>query len=78
MPLHVIKGTPPPDTPAEKVRKRVAAHPKPVDMLQCGCGGREVIEARVGMIFKNGRASGGTKQYLCAGCLMRGRRVVLA
>lgn len=77
--FHVIHGTPAPDTPAERVRKRVRAAPKPPSMIQCHrCGGREVIETKVGMLYKNGRAQGGTKQILCALCFMKGERVVLA
>ncbi len=39
--FHVIDGTAPPDTPAEQVRRRVRAMPKPEAMVQCHrCGGR--------------------------------------
>jgi hypothetical protein len=76
--LHVIEGTPAPDTPLEQARKRVRAMPKPAHMIQCGrCGSREVIETKIGMLYKNGKAQGGTKQALCASCFMRGERVVL-
>jgi len=48
-------------------------------MIQCHrCGGREVIEAKVGMVLKNGRPQGGTKTILCATCHRQGDRVVLA
>jgi hypothetical protein len=48
-------------------------------MIQCyRCGSREVIETKIGMFYKNGKASGGTKQILCASCFMKGERVVLA
>jgi hypothetical protein len=54
------------------------AMPKPASMIQCGrCGSREVLETKIGMLYKNGKASGGTKQILCASCFMRGERVVL-
>lgn len=77
--LHVIAGTPAPDTQTERVRKRVRAMPKPAAMIQCHrCGGREVVEARVGMTIKKGRAKGGTKVLLCSACLSHGERVVLA
>lgn len=77
--LHVIDGTPAPDSPEEKQRKRVRAMPKPVSMIQCHrCGGREVFETKIGMLYKNGKPQGGTKQVLCASCFMRGERVVLA
>ena len=76
--FHVVQGTPAPDTPAEQVRKRVKAMPKPAEMIQCHrCGGREVIETKIGMVYKNGKASGGTKQVLCATCFMKGERVVI-
>lgn len=76
--LHLIQGTPAPDTPAEQVRKRVRAMPKPATMVQCHrCGGREVIETKIGVLMKNGKPTGGTKQLLCVGCILRGERVVL-
>lgn len=76
--LHVIDGTPAPDSPAEQVRKRMRAMPKPTSMIQCGrCGSREVLETKIGMLYKNGKAQGGTKQILCASCFMKGERVVL-
>lgn len=37
-----------------------------------------MIETKVGMLFKNGRATGGTKQILCAACWVKGERVVVA
>lgn len=77
--LHLIQGSLAPDTPAEQVRKRVRAMPKPATMVQCHrCGGREVIEAKIGVLMKNGKPAGGTKALLCVCCLMRGERVVLA
>lgn len=79
MPLHVVNGTPASDTPAEQVKKRLRAAPRPAELLQCPrCGGREVIETKVGVLRQAGKTKGGTKQHLCAGCLMRGDRVVIA
>lgn len=76
--LHVIQGTPAPDTPVEKARKRVKAMDKPACMIQCHrCASREVIVTKIGMTYKNGKASGGTQQILCATCFMKGQRVVL-
>lgn len=76
--FHVIEGTPAPDTPLGQMRKRVRAMPKPPEMLQClRCGGREMIETKIGMMLKNGKATGGTKQVLCASCFGRGERVVV-
>lgn len=63
-------------SPSEKVRQRLKAQ-KPECILQCRCGGRELIEVKSGMLFRNGKAVGGTKQYLCAHCLIKGERVVV-
>ncbi|MGY3172423.1 hypothetical protein ACVWYU_001800 [Pseudomonas sp. TE12234] len=77
--FHVIDGTKAPDTPAEEVRKRVRAMPKPATMVQCHrCGGREVIETKIGVLMKNGKSTGGTKALLCVCCLLKGERVVIA
>ncbi|WP_148716482.1 hypothetical protein [Chitinolyticbacter meiyuanensis] len=76
--FHVIAGTPPPATQLEEVRKIVRAMPKPASMLQCHrCGGREIMETKIGALLKNGKVSGGTKQYLCASCFLKGERVLL-
>ena len=76
--LHLIQGTLAPDTPADKVRKRVRAMPKPPTMVQCHrCGRREVIETRIGVLMKNGKPTGGTKMLICVGCLLNGERVLL-
>jgi hypothetical protein len=78
-PLHVIPGTPAPDTPAERVRKRMRAMPKPAAILQCPrCAGREVMETRIGVALVGGKPRGGTRQWLCVGCLGRGERMVVA
>lgn len=48
-------------------------------MLECRrCGGREVIETRIGVLYVDGKPRGGTKMLLCAECQRRGERVVLA
>ena len=48
-------------------------------MLQCHrCAGREVLVTVTGAVTKNGKVSGGTKCYLCAGCHRMGDRVALA
>ncbi|MCI8210756.1 hypothetical protein AUC61_14555 [Pseudomonas sp. S25] len=76
--FHVIQGTPAPDTPVERVRKRVRAMPKPAAMIQCHrCGGREVIETNTGVMLKGGKHSGGTKALICVACLIKGQRVTL-
>ena len=76
--LHVIHGTPPPDTPQERVRKRLRKTSKPAALVQCPrCSGREVIETKIGVMKKNGKTTGGTKALLCACCLLKGERVVI-
>jgi hypothetical protein len=48
-------------------------------MLQCvRCGGREVIETKVGVLYVGGKTRGGTKVLLCALCFSKGERVKLA
>lgn len=75
--LHVIDGTPPPDTAKQRVIDRVKKG-RPAYQVSCHrCGCIEVIETKLGMIVKNGKASGGTKQLLCAHCFMKGERVVV-
>jgi hypothetical protein len=70
MALHVIKGTP--------VKPARANDPKPAALLQCRrCGGRETIESKTGVMVVNGKARGGTKSILCAGCHRKGERIVL-
>lgn len=77
--FHVIDGTPPPDTPKQRAIERVKKMPKPAEMLQCQvCGCRELTPAYTGMVYKNGKAQGGTKQWLCTMCLAGGRRVVVS
>jgi hypothetical protein len=76
--LHVIQGTPAPDTPVEQARARIRKMPKPATMIQCHrCGSREVMITKIGMLLKNGKATGGTPQVLCASCHRGGERVVL-
>lgn len=53
--------------------------PKPAALLQCPrCAGRELIETKTGVLLKGGKPSGGTRQMVCALCLSRGDRVVIA
>ena len=48
-------------------------------MLCCPkCEGREVIETKTGVLRKNGKPYGGTKQLICAACQRKGERVVIA
>lgn len=75
--LKLVPKAPVPEK--ERVRQRVKRMPKPATMLQCGrCGGREVIEVKSGVLLQDGKTKGGTKQLLCAHCLVKGERVVVA
>lgn len=76
-PFHVIDGSVD-QTPTAKLKQARKAKPDAAHPLRCHrCAGSEVIETRIGMIYKAGKATGGTKQILCAGCFMKGERVVL-
>ena len=75
----VIDGTATEETPRIKAEKAKKARPDAAHLLNCHrCGSSSVIEVKTGMIVKNGKPQGGTKQYLCAFCLMKGQHVVLA
>lgn len=76
--FEVITGTPPPDSPAERVRARLRKTATP-DVLQCPrCAGREVIELRSGVTMKDGRTSGGYRRLACAACWLKGERIIIA
>ncbi len=36
-----------------------------------------MIEVKLGMVWKNGKPTGGQKQIVCATCLARGEHVVV-
>lgn len=36
-----------------------------------------MIQTKTGVLFKNGKPSGGTLQYICAACVLKGERVVV-
>lgn len=77
--FRIIPGTKPPDTPKERVRKRLRAAPRPANVIACPrCSGIETIETRIGVTRKNGKTRGGTKVLICANCLRNGERVVLS
>ena len=64
--FRVIHGTPAPDSPGERVRKRMRQSAR--DWPHCSaCGGRETIDAKIGNV----------KNKLCVCCLMTWRRVVI-
>jgi len=77
--LTVIEGGADENDPRVKAEKVKKARPSAAYVLRCHrCGGTSVVEVRTGMIVKNGKASGGAKQLLCAFCMMKGEHVVLA
>lgn len=76
--LHVIDGTAKDDDPRQKARKVMQKRPQAAHLLRCHrCGSSSVVEVKTGMIVKSGKPQGGTKQLLCAFCLMKGQHVVL-
>jgi hypothetical protein len=76
-PFLVIDGTPPPDTHQERLRKRLRAQPKPEHLIRCRrCTGISVIETKLGMTFRNGKAVGGQKQLICAICSLQDGRPI--
>ena len=74
--LSVVPPSAP--SPGERIRLRRKTDPRPAALLQCRCGSREMIETKTGVLMSNGKPSGGTKQMLCAVCLTKGQRVVVA
>jgi hypothetical protein len=66
-------------SPAEKVRQRVKAMPKPEYVLQCPrCGCRTFKVEVTGAMLKSGKVTGGTKEHICSACDRKGERVVVA
>ena len=75
--FHIINGGPKPETAADKIRS-ANKKSRPPEMMSCPrCGGIEVIETKTGMLTKQGKPYGGTKQWLCTICLLKGERVVV-
>lgn len=64
-------------TPAEQIRQRIKKI-KPPAMIECRCGSRQVLQVKSGVLIKDGKPSGGTKQLLCAACFAKGDLVILA
>lgn len=72
-PFRVIDGTQEPEGP----RKRMKAQAKPSHIIRCRrCSSLAMIEIKLGMEFRNGKAVGGTKQIVCATCLAQGETVI--
>lgn len=77
MSLKLVPQTEP--SPAEKVRQRVKALPRPEHLLQCPrCACRTMKVEVTGAMLKGGKVTGGTKQYICSMCDRKGERVVVA
>ena len=78
MALHLIPPVPKPErTKRQQVLDRVAAA-APSHLLKCHrCGSMELIETKIGVILKAGKASGGTKALICFHCMTKGERVVI-
>lgn len=73
--MHLIPSIPKPVDLKAKLKRAT----KPADMLQCPrCSGREVTPTVLGALLKGGKIQGGTKQFICTGCMLKGERVVVA
>lgn len=60
--------------PREKARLKLKSI-KPADIVQCNrCGGREFIETKTGVMFKDAKTVGGFKNLICLCCLLNGAR----
>jgi hypothetical protein len=60
--------------PREKARLKIKAN-KHADLVQCNrCGGREFIETKTGVTYRDGKYLGGTKARICVACLLTGHR----
>lgn len=70
MTLHLVKSG--------AARKARQTDTNSDSMIQCPrCGGRELTVTIIGARLKAGKISGGTKQALCALCLLNGWRVAI-
>lgn len=63
--LHAVPTVPKPNTPADKVKRRVRKSAR--DWPACPEGHRETVVAQIGNV----------RNKLCVVCLMAGRRVVV-
>lgn len=71
----VIDGTPEPEGPKKRMKASVPDTP----IVRCPrCTGLAMIEVKLGMVWKNGKPTGGQKQIVCGTCLARGEHVVVA
>lgn len=73
--LHVVPSIPAPT----KHKTRAPKVAKPAELIECPrCQGREITPTIIGAQLVNRRIKGGTTQYLCTCCFLKGERVVLA
>ncbi len=64
--------------PRQAARLKLKTENKPAELVQCNrCGGREFLETKTGLFFKDGKFTGGTKALICVGCLLQGHRTAL-
>lgn len=74
-PFKVINGTPEPDS----ARKRMKTTLSDAPIVRCPrCTSLAMIEVKLGMVWKNGKPTGGQKQIVCATCMARGENVVVS
>jgi hypothetical protein len=70
--LALVQQTEP--GPREKARLKIKAN-RLADIVQCNrCGGREFIETKTGVTYRDGKYLGGTKALICVSCLLTGHR----
>lgn len=74
-PFKVIDGTPEPEGPLKRMKASVPDTP----IVRCPrCTGLAMLEVKLGMVWKNGKPTGGQKQIVCGTCLARDEHVVVA
>ena len=60
-----------------EVRRKRLRSARPDELLMCRCGGTSLIVELTNARYRGGKVVGGTKQWLCAACLLAGQRVVV-
>jgi hypothetical protein len=74
-PFKVIDGTPEPEGPLKRLKASLPDTP----IVRCPrCTGLAMLEVKLGMVWKNGKPTGGQKQIACATCMARGEQVLVA
>lgn len=72
--LSLVQQTKP--GPREKARLKIKEN-RPADLVQCNrCGGREFIETKTGVMYRDGKYFGGAKSLVCVACFLLGTRSV--